>query len=76
MKLSITFKDPDVVHDAAFDAAIAQLPTDLSKDEKEIIADRRCAAIKDQLNRWISYDEYVTIVFDIEAGTAIVKERK
>ena len=76
MKLSITFKDPDVVHDAAYDCVKASIPEGLSQDEIDMIGEMRTAEIKQKLSKWITYGEYVTIEFDLDAGTATVKERK
>lgn len=78
MKIQITFKHADAV-DIGIDEAIAKegLLEALSEDDSEANYFLE-ASIKDEvkrdLSKWVSYGEYITVDFDTEAGTAIVKE--
>lgn len=57
MKFHITFKNPDAIDDS-FEAM------DLSDDEKY--------EIREKLEKWIRYQELITIEFDTENNTANV----
>lgn len=74
MKFSITFKDPDVVHDAIREAIIADVAKldGLSEDERESVAEGRQERVADQCGKWIKWGEYVTIEIDTEANTCTV----
>lgn len=74
MKIKITFKDPDGVHDTIAQAItdeVWKIP-DLSESERDWICEGRLVETKDALGRWLKYDELVTIEFDIAANTARV----
>jgi len=58
MKLCITFKDPDGVSDSLEDAGLDQ--NDLPEDVRKI------------MDKYIAYDEYLTVEFDLATGTAEV----
>lgn len=58
MKIQMTFKSPDVVYNSLRDAGI-------DPNEPPI-------EVEDLLETFIKYDEYVTIEFDTEQGTATV----
>jgi hypothetical protein len=78
MKITVTFKDPDVVEDAINEAALAEcaaIPT-LSEPEVEALAERRAEPARKALGHWIRWGEYVSIEFDTDAMTATVKENK
>lgn len=76
MKISITFKDPDVVGDAIDEAVRASLKElGLPKEEQDAVFDVRRESVNEKLDKWISHGEYVTVEFDTDAGTATVKER-
>lgn len=66
MKLSITFKTPDAVANAVNDAY------EFSDDDDY---EDKVYEVSEKLKKWVSYGELVTIEFDLEAGTAEVKER-
>lgn len=72
MKFRVQFKDPDVVHDAAVEAAEAGMPEGLSEEEKEQLLDARAEKLTDFASTWVKYGEYITVEFDTEAGTATV----
>lgn len=72
MKFQVQFKDPDVVREAAEDAAKESFPEGLSDEEKEMLVEKRTEKLTDFTGKWIKYGEYVTIEFDTDAGTAVV----
>lgn len=74
MKVTITFKDPDAVFDAARDAAMSSMPDGLSADERLMLERSRTNRICGQLSAWVRHGEYLTVEFDLEAGTARVVE--
>lgn len=78
MKFSVTFKDPDVVHDAIRDAVKREVDAlgGLDEDEKEALVETRTEKVSDILDKWITYGEYVTIEFDTAAKTATVRQAK
>lgn len=61
MKFYVTFKNPDALDDS-FESM------DLSDDEKY--------EIREKLEKWISYQELITIEFDLENDTATVVKVK
>jgi hypothetical protein len=62
----------DGVWESVEEAVRASLPADLDDDEKEAVADARRAKVKRQLAHWIKYGEYLSVEFDLDAGTATV----
>lgn len=76
MKIRITLKSPDALEDqvnrAIADAMPADAPDDDATDE---LHETLKLSVWKRLERWISYKEYVTIEFDLDAGTAIVLDR-
>ncbi len=71
MKIQITTKDPDGVYDAVMEAAYQGIGED---DEKDALIELRQSEIGDRLKRWVRFREYLTVEFDLEAGTARVLE--
>lgn len=78
MKVRVTLKDPDTMHDAVVDAAKRlKKPDDVSDDEWESIRIGRAAAANAFISsRWMEYGEYLVVDFDTEAGTATVVPNK
>ncbi len=72
MKLRITFKDPDGVHECVRDAVEESLPDGLDESEREDLLESRTEAAYEKLKQWLRWKEYVTVEFDTEAGTAAV----
>jgi hypothetical protein len=62
MKFQVTFKSPDSVSDA-IDDVIEASPETSREDLKKFV------------EPWIEWGEYVTIEFDTDEGTAVVKMR-
>lgn len=74
MKFNVTFKCPDAV-DNALDHAVAQsLPKYIDKEEAELLFESRREKAKSKLEKFVTYGEYLTVQFDLEAGTATVVE--
>ena len=82
MKIRLSFKTPDVT-DAVEEYIVKHCSEhdeftprcDACFDRKQE-AKYELEALKEQLGKFIEYDEYVTIEFDTEAGTATVIPRK
>lgn len=73
MKFRITFKDPDGFNNGVREAAkdsFSGLP--LKDYELEEAVDLRVEAVKNMLGKWVKWEEYITIEFDPQAGTAVV----
>lgn len=68
MKLTIGFKTPDATYDALKEYRDYSGDSDdgvpLTDDEKE--------EAKEKLEKWIRYNEYVTVEFDLDKMTATV----
>jgi len=74
VKYRITLKDPDGVHDSVEQEVHLGMPANLDDDEYGNIFESRMEEAWDKLRRWIQFQEYVTIEFDTDAGTAKVCE--
>ena len=77
MKISVTLKDPDGFCESVEEDVKASL-SDLGLDASEVdaLVEKRTENVWKQLEKWVEYQEYITIEFDLKAGTATVKERK
>lgn len=76
MKFTITFKDPDGVYDSLRDAARQAVPEGLDDEEREDLIATRREKLTEAIEPWVQYDEYISIEFDTEAGTATVLRNK
>lgn len=82
MKFRINFKDPDGVHDSISEIIKDSLATLRAKvpeefvleDEgfEEVYGDAKRKELEPTLDKWLRYNEYITIEFDTETGTATV----
>lgn len=74
MKISLTFKTPDVCHHAAENL----VGGDDDEDEKE--QDNRIKEVEVEIKRllypWVRNGECVTIDFDTDDGTAVVRKKR
>lgn len=61
MKLRVTFKDPDSLHDQLHEQIQDQ-------DQYE--------EISDMVSKWFKYSEYITVEIDTELNTIVVLEEK
>jgi hypothetical protein len=73
MKISITFKTPD-----ALDYAVKEIVDQQHEEDDapwdEYESEEREEALKEKFKKWVEYGELITVDFDLEAGTATVKE--
>lgn len=79
MKIKITMKDPDGPHEAVREAVMDRVKAmvesgSLSRDEADSLIDSRVEEYMGKLHRWLPYGEYLTVLFDTDAGTATVLE--
>ena len=68
MKLTATFKTPGAIADAVNEAHNGEFETDY--DYEDAVAEAT-----EKTKKWVGWGELVSIEFDLEAGTATVKER-
>lgn len=73
MKIQVTVKDPDALHDQV-DEAVRKSLADLGLDDDEMepLVEKRTEKVMEKLGRWIEYGEYYHIEFDTDAMTATV----
>lgn len=73
MKFRITFKDPDGVSEVIYGLA-AEYAASLTKvrEEQKAIKEVKLESLKEFIDPWIEYQEYITVEFDTEANTATV----
>lgn len=74
MKLTLTFKTPDVLRNALEDVHF-DIPEGLTEVEASVIAEMRADEVWNSLEDvWFKYGEYVSIEVDTEEMTATVLE--
>lgn len=74
MKIQITMKDPDTLHDAIREAVEEELSlipsiTDVERDE---LLEGRCERLNEIASKWFKYGEYLTVELDSDANTCAV----
>jgi hypothetical protein len=76
MKFRVTMKDPDGFHDSIQDAATASMKdvATLDDQERDDVIEGRAEKLKDKLDRWFEYNEYLTVEVDTDAQTCTVVE--
>lgn len=74
MKIRVTLKDPDTMHDAVDEAAKKlPKPDGISAKEWKQICEERADEAKAIISRhWMEYGEYLAVDFDTDALTATV----
>ena len=74
MKVRVTLKDPDTMHDAVEAEMKRQpKPDGISDAEWFSIRENRAEDVRACISRtWMEYGEYLTVEFDTDAGTATV----
>lgn len=76
MKFRVTFKDPDVLHEAIEEAVEDTIDAaGLDEDEAEAIRDLRIKKVRDQVGKWFEYGEYLEVEIDTEKDTCTVVQR-
>lgn len=80
MKIQVTFKNPDCVHEAIEEAMVSEraglLAQGLSHAEADAVIEIRRGKAHEVCSRHFAYGEYVTVEVDTEKGTAAVVETK
>lgn len=86
MIFSLTFKTPDVVYNTASELAaqaLAQARADFpdnpdlqTKEDERYFLEDKVEETEAFLEKWIEWNECVTLEFDTEKGTAVVVPRK
>lgn len=77
MKITVTMKDPDVLHNAVLDAVeadVAALP--LESEERDAVAEMRREKVLSICESWFRYGEYLTVEIDTDERTCIVVPAK
>lgn len=75
MRFQITFKDPDGFADGldeAVDKSLDDLAGDLTEDELEELRESRRETIVEAVRKFVEFEEYLTVQFDTDKGTAQV----
>lgn len=74
MKIRITLKDPDRIYEAVEDTVRESLKGlhDLEDDEKAAIMESRSEKTWAILERYIQFQEYITVEFDTDTNSARV----
>ena len=76
MKIKVTMKDPDTMHDAVCGAVEREVKAmNLPQDEQEMLIDARTVKEQSKMGKWFEYGEYLAVEFDTETMTATVLER-
>ena len=76
MKFVVQMKDPDVLHDAIYEAVTAEVENmeGLDEDEKEAVVETRKLKVQELCGKWFEYGEYLRVEIDTEAETCTVIE--
>lgn len=75
MKIQVTMKDPDTMHEAVEDAVKAEVAAlGLPRDEAEDLVEIRVEKELSKMGKWFEYGEYLRVECDTEAMTATVLE--
>lgn len=77
MKIKVTMKDPDTLHDAIDEAVREELTQNesLDQDERELLAESRSEKYGEIAQKWFEYGEYLTVEIDTDAKTCVVVPR-
>lgn len=76
MKIKVTMKDPDSMHDAVQDAVEKEVKEiGLTEDETESLIEIRTEKIRDKMYKWFEYGEYLSVEFDTDSMTATVLDK-
>lgn len=77
MKVVVTMKDPDVMHDAVQDVVSGEVKKmGLPDDEEDAMIELRVEKECGKMAKWFKYGEYLKVEFDTEAMTATVLDAK
>lgn len=78
MKVAITMKDPDTLHDAVREAATQEVAAiaGLAEDEREGVVEERIEKALKVCEKWFEWGELLTVVVDTEARTISVEVKR
>lgn len=77
MKIKVCLKDPDGFSEAVQDACSSSLKeVPLTDKERDVLLDTRVEETWEKLEKWVDCQEYITLEFDTDNGTAVVLNRK
>jgi sarcosine oxidase delta subunit len=74
MKFQITMKDPDSIYESVRNAINISRPNELTDEEWGVVFAIRENSMNKILQKWISYNECITIEIDTVLNTATVVE--
>jgi len=74
MKFQITMKDPDSIYESIRNAINISRPNELTDEEWEVVFAIRENSMNKILQKWISYNECITIEIDTVLNTATILE--
>lgn len=69
MIITLTFKTPGVI-----EQALDQLPIEEEDEDNPYFREEAEEGLQEKLGKWLKWGELVTIEFDLDAGTATVRE--
>ncbi len=73
MKIRVTMKDPDTMHDAVLEAVTSEVKAmGLPEDEARKLIQIRVDKQADKMAKWFKFSEYLTVECDTDAMTAKV----
>lgn len=73
MKIKVTMKAPDTMHDAVREAVEHEVKAmDLPEDEKEMLIEARTEKEQAKMAKWFEYGECLSAEFDTDTMTATV----
>lgn len=73
MKVLVTMKDPDAMHDAVREAVEREVKQmGLSRDESKLLVEARVDKTIELMVKWFTHGEYMTVEFDTDDMTATV----
>lgn len=77
MKIKVTMKDTDTMHDAVQEAVEDEIKAmGLPEDEAESLIELRAEKVREKMAKWFEYGEYLAVEFDTDKMTAIVLDAK
>jgi hypothetical protein len=76
MRFTLTFKDPDGPSECLREAVTESIPDAITDPEEiEMLVDFGTDKLREFIEPWVQWGEYVSIEFDTEAKTATVVRR-
>ena len=76
MKIKVTLKDPDTLHDAIADSVARSVESLSDTDERAAISEVRTQKAAKIAAKWFRYSEYLTVEIDTDEETIAVLPAK